>query len=62
MTAEQLLYFGLSRFVYLRSAILGGERAFMICSATGTLLEVFDAMETAVARVAESGFRFATVH
>jgi fructoselysine-6-P-deglycase FrlB-like protein len=62
MTAERLLYFGLSHFVYMTSRVLDGERAVMIFSATGALLEVVDAMETAVARVAESGFRFATVH
>jgi hypothetical protein len=46
----------------VRSGSLDGEQAVMICSATGTLLEVVDAMETAIERVAENGFRFATVH
>jgi hypothetical protein len=62
MTAEQWLYLGLSQLVCLRSAILGGERAFMICSATGAILDVFDMMRTAVARVAENGFSLALVH
>jgi hypothetical protein len=62
MTAEEWLYFGLSRFVYLRSGVQDGGCAFMICSATGELLDVFNTMTTAIAQVAETGFSLALVH
>jgi hypothetical protein len=62
MTAEDWLYFGLSKFVYLRSGVQDGGCAFVICSATGELLDVFNTRTTAIARIAETDFRVALVH
>jgi hypothetical protein len=59
---EQFRYLGLRRIVYLKAGMLNGERAFVIYSADGIALEVVDAMDTALEKVALSGFSLVAVH
>jgi hypothetical protein len=62
MTAEQLLYFGQHRVVYLKAAMRGGELLFMLFGADGTPYVTVDSVETAVEMAAERGFQFVSIH
>jgi hypothetical protein len=62
MTPEQLLDLWTYDLVYLKTGIVEGVQAFMICSADGRPLEIVESVEQALDTVAENGFRVASVH
>jgi hypothetical protein len=62
MTPEQLLYYGTSRMVYLKTGMYDGERAFVIYDADGRPLEAVEDIEDVWDRIAERGLGLATVH
>jgi hypothetical protein len=62
ITTEQLLHLGARQVVYLRSGMRDGELTFILYSADGTSLVIFDSLEEAARLVAENGLSFASVH
>jgi len=62
MSAEQLLYHGLQRLVYLRAALVEGERLFVIYGADGVPLAAADTVATAIEAAAECNLAFVAVH
>jgi hypothetical protein len=62
MTPEQLLDLWTYDLVYLKTGVVEGVQAFMICGADGRPLEIVESVEQALDAVAENGFRVASVH
>ena len=62
MTRSQLRQLGTPNLVYLRAGILGGEEAFAIYAADGTILSVVEDIDVAVEIATEQGMTFVAVH
>ena len=62
ISAEQLLHLGVQRVVYLRSAIVHGERVFVIYGADGVPVIAVDTVAAALETAAERGLDFIAVH
>jgi hypothetical protein len=62
MTSQQLLQLGTNQVVYLKTAVEGGGRLFMLYGADGEPLALADSVDAAAEMAAEHGLAFVAVH
>ncbi|HET7880129.1 MAG TPA: DUF1150 family protein [Acetobacteraceae bacterium] len=62
LSAEQLLHLGVQRVVYLRAAVVDGERVFVMYGADGVPLVAVDTVATALEVAADRNLDFVPVH
>ena len=62
MSAEQLLDLGVRQLVYLRVAMVEGERIFVLYGGDGIPLAAADELEAAVGVAVDRGLEFIAIH